>query len=335
MSEAVAAIVPVKDGARYLAEVLAALAREGVDDVLVVDSGSRDGSPELARAGGARVLEIAPKSFGHGRTRNLAAERAGGDVLAFLTQDATPTPGWLAALREALTLSEDVGAVFGPHLPRPETSPMIARELTEFFATFPMGLFEPAEPTFLSNVNAAYRRACWAELRFPDVAYCEDQAFGLALAAHPRWRKVYAPGFAVLHAHDYPPLEFMRRYFDEYRGLRETIGHVERIGFRSTARDVRALVAADRRWLRERGASPRTLAGWTGRSLVHHGGRKLFSALGARATELPPGLQQRLSLERRASPAPTSAEHPRLQDIMLAPGLPPLAHHPPKMTERE
>ena len=25
---------------------------------------------------------------------------------------------------------------FGPHLPRPETSPMIARELTEFFATF-------------------------------------------------------------------------------------------------------------------------------------------------------------------------------------------------------
>ena len=31
----------------------------------------------------------------------------------------------------------------------------------------------------------------------------------------------------------------MRRYFDEYRGLRETIGHVERIGVRSTVRDVR------------------------------------------------------------------------------------------------
>ena len=85
---------------------------------------------------------------------------------------------------------------------------MIARELTEFFATFAPydaapRIFGPGDPTFLSNVNAAYRRACWAEIRFEDVAYSEDQAFGRALAAHPRWRKVYHPGAGVLHAHDY------------------------------------------------------------------------------------------------------------------------------------
>ena len=43
--------------------------------MLVVDSGSRDGSVEIARAHGARVIEIAPAEFGHGRTRNLAAEQ--------------------------------------------------------------------------------------------------------------------------------------------------------------------------------------------------------------------------------------------------------------------
>ena len=117
------------------------------------------------------------------------------------------------------------------------------------------------EPTFLSNVNAAYRRACWEEIRFEDVAYSEDQAFGRALAAHPRWRKAYHPGAAVLHAHDYPPFEFMRRYFDEYRGLRETIGHVEPIGVRSTVRDVRRLVAADRRYMADAGGSPIALDG--------------------------------------------------------------------------
>src|SRR3954469_23198095 len=179
MSERVTAVVPVKDGSRFLGELLDALAREGVDEVVVVDSGSTDGSVAIARGAGATVIEIAPEQFGHGRTRNLAAGRASGDVIAFLTQDATPAAGWLAAVREGLALSPDVGAVFGPHRPRPDTSPMIARELTEFFARLGEAprVLGPDDTPFLSNVNAAYRRACWEEIRFDDVPYSEDQAF--------------------------------------------------------------------------------------------------------------------------------------------------------------
>ena len=293
MSSRVAVVVPVKDGSRYLAELLDALSREAVDEVLVIDSGSRDDSVGIARAAGAEVLEIDPAEFGHGRTRNLGAERTSAEIVAFLTQDATPVEGWRDALLEAFGAHDDVGVVYGPHLPRADTSPMIARELVEFFATFaPHGgdprVFAPGDPTFLSNVNAAYRRECWAELRFDDLPYSEDQAFGRAVAAHPRWRKAYAPRAGVLHAHDYPPAEFMRRYFDEYRGLRETIGHVERFGVRTTVRDVRALVAGDRRWMRERDFSRGDTMRWTGRSLVHHTGRKTFSALGSRG-ERPAG----------------------------------------------
>jgi O-antigen biosynthesis protein len=305
MSETITTVIPVKDGARYLAEVLDALNRERVDEVLVIDSGSRDDSVDIARAAGATVIEIPPAEFGHGRTRNLGAEHATGEVIAFLTQDATPASGWLRAIREALALSEDVGALFGPHRPRPDTSPMIARELAEFFATFapydaPPRTFGPDDPTFLSNVNAAYRRACWEEIRFEDVAYSEDQAFGRALASHPRWRKVYHPRAAVLHAHDYPPAEFARRYFDEYRGLRETIGHVEPFGVRSALRDVRGLVAADRAYMAHAGIPSKQRARWTARAVVHHTGRKVFSAAGSRADALPAPLQRALSLERRA-----------------------------------
>jgi glycosyltransferase involved in cell wall biosynthesis len=304
----VSAVVPVKDGARYLDEVLRALAREGVDEVIVVDSGSRDGSVAIARAAGATVHEIPSGEFGHGRTRNLAADLASGDVIAFLTQDATPVPGWLAALREGFAISETVGVVFGPHLPRDDTSPMIARELTDFFATFASPdaaprVFGEGEPTFLSNVNAAYRRDCLQALRFDDVDYSEDQAFGRTLAADRRWRKVYHPRAAVLHAHDYGALEFMRRYFDEYRGLRDTIGHVEGFGVRSTLREVRSLVAADRRFMAERNLSPRERARWTARAAVHHAGRKVFSAAGSRAAALPVAAQRALSLERRETPA--------------------------------
>jgi glycosyltransferase involved in cell wall biosynthesis len=324
MSELITVVIPVKDGARYLRELLDALAGEAVDEILVIDSGSHDDSLAIARAAGATVLEILPADFGHGRTRNLGADRASGDIVAFLTQDATPAPGWLAAMREAFALSEDIGAVFGPHLPRPDTSPMIARELTEFFATFAPYDAPPLsfdEPTFLSNVNAAYRRACWAEIRFDDVSYSEDQAFGRAVATHPHWTKAYAPAMAVLHAHDYPPLEFMRRYFDEYRGLHETIGHVEPFGVRSAARDVRGLVAADRRFIA--GLPTGVRARWTARSIVHHAGRKTFSSLGSRSDRLPAAVQRAFSLEGRASNGqpPTVAAPP-------APALPPLIHRP-------
>jgi glycosyltransferase involved in cell wall biosynthesis len=312
-ARSVSVVIPVKDGARYLRELLDAISAQAADapaglDVLVVDSGSRDDSVAIARAAGAEVLEIDPATFGHGRTRNLGAEHTGGDVIAFLTQDATPAPGWLAALLAGFDLADDVGAVYGPHRARPDTSPMIARELDAFFGghAAPGGgpsLQREGDITYLSNVNAAYRRDCWAAIRFPDVPYSEDQGFGRAMLA-AGWAKAYMPDAAVLHAHDYPPVQFARRYFDEYRGLRQTIGHVEGIGLRSGYRDVRGLVAHDRAWMREAGYDDRRLRYWTARSLVHQGSRKVFAALGSRAHRLPATVQRTISLEGTAVSTP-------------------------------
>jgi glycosyltransferase involved in cell wall biosynthesis len=296
----VSVVIPVKDGERYLRELLDALAAEEPDEVLVIDSGSTDRSLEIARAAGVELLEIDPAEFGHGRTRNLGAERTTGELICFLTQDATPVPGWLAAYREAFALDERVGAAYGPHLPRGDTSPMIARELTEFFATFsPTGgpvVQRRGDPSFLSNVNACYARTCWQELRFRELAYSEDQAFGSDLLA-AGWSKVYHPHAAVLHAHDYGALEFMQRYFDEYRGLRASLGHVEQVRPRAMLGEVRALVGGDVRWMRDRSYGTRERARWTLRSLSHHSGRKVFSALGSRSERLPRALRARLSFE--------------------------------------
>jgi O-antigen biosynthesis protein len=306
----VSVVIPVKDGERYLEELLDALAREGVEETLVIDSGSRDRSREIVRSAGVELLEIAPREFGHGRTRNLGAERTSGELICFLTQDATPCPGWLEAYREAFTLDEHVGAAYGPHLPRADTSPMIARELTEFFAGFtPDGrpvVQRPGTPSFLSNVNACYVRACWEEIRFREVAYSEDQAFGADLL-EAGWSKVYHPDAAVLHAHDYGTIEFMRRYFDEYRGLHEATGHVEPFGIPGSARYVRREVVADRRWMDEHGVNGVARARWTARAVAHHAGRRVFSALGSRSELVPQPLRAKLSLENRAGE--TTAAH--------------------------
>jgi glycosyltransferase involved in cell wall biosynthesis/GT2 family glycosyltransferase len=309
----VSAVIPVKDGERYLGEMLDALTREGVDETLVIDSGSCDRSRELARSAGAELIEIPPYEFGHGRTRNLGAERTSGDLICFLTQDATPCPGWLDAFRDAFTLEPGIGAAYGPHLPRPDTSPMIARELEEFFSGFsPDGcpvVQRAGDPSFLSNVNACYARACWEEIRFREIGYAEDQAFGADML-RAGWLKVYAPGAAVLHAHDYPTVEFMRRYFDEYRGLLQATGHIEPYGTLATARYVRAAVAADRRWMSARGMSGAARTAWTGRAAIHHTGRRFFSALGSRSDRLPRRLRSTLSLEGRGGSAARNGSAP-------------------------
>ena len=177
---------------------------------------------------------------------------------------------------------------------------MIARELTEFFDGFaPDGrpvLQRRGDPTFLSNVNACYSRACWAELRFPDVAYSEDQAFGSAML-EAGWVKVFHPAAAVRHAHDYGAVDFTRRYFDEYRGLRETTGHVEPLQPKQAAREL----VRDARWMRESGMPPASRARWLPRAAAHHAGRRVGSALGARAARLPDRVQRALSLEGRGA----------------------------------
>lgn len=319
-------IIPVKNGEEYLAELLSALESEAPDEVLVIDSGSQDASVEIARRFGVTVLEIPPEEFGHGRTRNFGAERTSGDLICFLTQDATPLRGWLTSYREAFALAPRVGAAYGPHVPRADASPMIARELEEFFASFSLGggpvVQQQGDPTFLSNVNACYSRACWEQLGFRNVAYAEDQAFGADLL-DAGWSKVYHPGASVLHSHDYGFVDFMRRYFDEYRGLRETTGHIEPFAPRDMVGHIQRSVRGDMQWLVRRGAAPGELANWSLRSAAHHGGRRVFSAVGSRSHRLPAAARGRLSLERRDGTPPIAQPGAGADDAAIA-GFSPL-----------
>ncbi len=318
-----AVVIPVLDGALRLGELLDALLEQRPDEVLVIDSGSTDGSRAIVRAFGDRVrlLEIAPASFGHGRTRNLGAEETAGELICFLTQDATPLPGWLDAYRSAFAADPGLGAAYGPHLPRADTSPAIARELETFFAGAGPG------ESWLSNVNACYRRACWAQTRFDDdVAYSEDQAFARATT----WPIRYVPQARVLHAHDYGPVGFARRYFEEYRGLAATTGHVEPLRLRG----VGSAVLGDVRWVRERAApAPQRLAAVAARSAVHHAGRRVSAALGARAAAPaapPAGAAPGATRIGAAGPSPYDAVLRVARD-----GVVPLLDPVPGMAERE
>jgi GT2 family glycosyltransferase/glycosyltransferase involved in cell wall biosynthesis len=302
----VSVAIPVLNGERYLEEVLAAVAAQELDDeveLVVIDSGSTDRSPEIARAAGATLIRIPPEEFGHGRTRNLAVLRSSGHLIAFLTQDATPAgPGWLAAHLRSFTLAERVGVSFGPHLPRPDASPLTKRLLGEFFHDFsPDGapvLHRAGDTTYLSSNNLCLARAAWQEVPFRDIPFAEDQALGADLLA-AGWVKVFNPDAVVVHSHDHGLVDGFRRYFDEYRGLRDSVGQKSAASAGRALSIVRRSVAADRAYLASEEPSRRARARWTAQSIVHHSGRVVFGGLGEHADLLRGPLRSLLSLDRR------------------------------------
>jgi len=310
--------IPVRDGGELLARTLAALALQTVEhELLICDSGSTDGSLALARSHDARVIEIPPREFSHGGTRNLLLAEAAGEHVALLTQDSEPADEhWLERLLEGFELARDVGIVYGPYIPRPRASPAVRWELEHWFSSLsPDGgprverlrEDERALPAvaligargFFTDANACVSRAAWSEAPFRDVPYAEDRLLAIDML-RAGYAKAFVPCAAVLHSHDYAAGEQLRRSFDEWRGLREVYGWREPASPVHLAGQLRgALGQARRAALREELSPARrraTLAA-VGR---HHVLRLAGALLGSRADRLPSGVRRRLSLERRA-----------------------------------
>ncbi len=316
---AITVAIPTRNGGEIFEQVLQALSRQRLEsgslELLVCDSGSSDGTREVARGHGAAVIEIPADEFSHGGTRNLLMERAAGEYVAFLTQDSVPADElWLTRLLSGFSAAPGVGLVFGPYRPRPGASLMVARELTQWFASLsPDGgpridRIDPSEGEvpvrallgargYVTDANGAVSRAAWEEVRFRPVPYAEDHVL-----AHDMLRagfaKVFVPEAVVVHSHDYSELEWLRRSFDEARALDGIYGFAEQRQLRRALLKVWGLVGADLRFARSRQLGPPARV--AARSLSHHLAREIGTVLGAHAERLPPHVVQRLSLERRA-----------------------------------
>jgi rSAM/selenodomain-associated transferase 2 len=125
----VSAVIPALDAAAELPAILAALsASEPIHEIIVVDGGSEDDGPQIARAAGARVIEAV-----RGRGTQLAAGAAAatGDWLLFLHADCRPLPGWEEEVRAFIGGSPDKAGYFALALDDPSPA---ARRLERIVA---------------------------------------------------------------------------------------------------------------------------------------------------------------------------------------------------------
>ena len=109
----ISVIIPTLNEAATIGETLRRVRSSGSCEVIVVDGGSDDGTPELARPQADLVL-----SAGRGRATqmNVGARAASGQVLLFLHADTVLPPDFPALLENALRNPRVVGGRFDVRL---------------------------------------------------------------------------------------------------------------------------------------------------------------------------------------------------------------------------
>ncbi len=193
---------------------------EGEFEVIVIDSGSMDGTLKISKEYGTKVFQIFPNEFHHGKTRNLGARLARGDFLVYLTQDALPlNDNWLQTLLDNFEENEVV-AVYGRQIAWRDTLPPERFFYEYYFPSHRMCIeyngktLSSKSNVFVSNVNSAIRKNTWREYSFSEIiSMAEDKDFARQILV-AGYKIVYDSKACVYHSHNFGLLTAFRRFFD-------------------------------------------------------------------------------------------------------------------------
>jgi rhamnosyltransferase len=217
----VSVVIVTRNGAATLPALLDALWAQRTTEpieIIAVDSGSTDGTRALLAPRVTHLLDVDPREFNHGLTRNAGIERARGQFVVLLVQDALPvSEDWIERLTRPLVLDPLLAGTFARQVPRADASALTRRQLAQWVANGTVGwtsrlpgghaqlaAMTPMERLLrcaFDNVASCVRRSTWERHPFRATAIAEDLEWSLdvLLAGHS---VAFVPEATVIHSHE-------------------------------------------------------------------------------------------------------------------------------------
>jgi glycosyltransferase involved in cell wall biosynthesis len=212
---------------KHLQELFGAIANQHTPDfhveVVLVDSGSTDGTLDIATHFGCRITTIDQSEFTFGRSLNRGCDFAQGDYLVFLSGHCIPAKAdWLAELLGPLRQGM-ADYVYGRQ---------IGRDTTKFSEDMLFRKYYPAESRipqqgyFCNNANAAVTRLAWGRYQFnEELTGLEDMYLAKQIVADGG-HVAYVAEAPVHHIHDETWTQVCIRYEREALALRNILPEV-------------------------------------------------------------------------------------------------------------
>ena len=204
-------VIRAYNEARHLPRLLEGLNHQTVKEVevILVDSGSTDGTASLAESFGARVVRIAAQEFTFGRSLNLGIEAAKHDFVVIASAHVYPVyPDWLECLLRPFD-DHKIALVYGKQR---GTSTSKFSEHQIFQQWFPDADVARQPSPFCNNANAALRRSLWVEHPYDETLTGLEDVAWAKWAQSLGWDIAYASKAEILHAHNETPRGVFNRY---------------------------------------------------------------------------------------------------------------------------
>ena len=212
MTPAMSVIVPTWNEARYLPRLLESLRAQTVHafEVIVADSGSMDGTVNIARGEGATVVQGERKGPGEGRNRGARA--ATGDVLLFADADCLLPPALVERVFAAL---EDRTVIGGSTAFAPENGTRFEHVLFRAATAYQRVMTECGFPH-----NAGYcfffRRAAFTRLGGLREDMLLNETHDIAMRSRSLGRFVFLPVVVETSMRRFRTYGYARTIFAEY-----------------------------------------------------------------------------------------------------------------------
>jgi glycosyltransferase involved in cell wall biosynthesis len=276
MTRSASVIVRCRDSERTIERTFRVMRAQTVEaEIVVVDSGSRDRTLEIARQWADRIVQLSPATFSYGRALNRGADAASGEIhFALSAHCAPPRRDWIERSLEHYE-SPAVGATNGADGPVPGHR-RLGSGAPGGDVFHQDNVHARAHPYWgFSNHASSWRAAVWANHRFDEqLAAAEDKEWALRVTA-AGWLIAYDPALAVSQAHAWRSAHaFYRRRRKEACAI-ASFAEVAPYRLRDLLRDWWNDVPEDRHSvLFHRLVNYRRLAGLAGRYAGHRRGMR-------------------------------------------------------------